>query len=193
LWNLVVKPTKNSNVMNVKKLVRGVLSMVALVGMTSCSLLSQTLDANGPIAEAKAKKMEAEILLRDEIVQFAEQYLGTRYRSAGKSPGGFDCSGFVYYIMKEHEIRMNSSSATQENQGESISKKEARPGDLVFFRRSPGGRVYHVAMIYENDKKKGITLIHSTSGRGVVVEKLENSDYWRSKIMSFRNVVGSKR
>ncbi len=179
--------------MNVKKLVRGVLSMVALVGMTSCSLLSQTLDANGPIAEAKAKKMEAEILLRDEIVHFAEQYLGTHYRSAGKSPGGFDCSGFVYYIMKEHDIKMNSSSATQENQGESISKKEARPGDLVFFRRSPGGRVYHVAMIYENDKKKGMTLIHSTSGRGVVVEKLEDSAYWRSKIMSFRNVVSGKK
>ncbi|MCC6727421.1 MAG: C40 family peptidase [Saprospiraceae bacterium] len=179
--------------MNAKRLVRGVLSIVALVGMTSCSLLSQTLDANGPIAEAKAKKMEAEILQRDEIVQFAEQYLGTHYRSAGKSPGGFDCSGFVYYIMKEHEIRMNSSAASQENQGESISKKEARPGDLVFFRRSPGGRVYHVAMVYENDKKKGMTIIHSTSGRGVVIEKLEGSDYWRSKIMSFRNVVSDKK
>lgn len=95
--------------------------------------------------------------------------------------------------MKEHDIKMNSSSATQENQGESISKKEARPGDLVFFRRSPGGRVYHVAMVYENDRKNGMTIIHSTSGRGVVIEKLEASDYWRSKIMSFRNVVGGRK
>jgi cell wall-associated NlpC family hydrolase len=178
--------------MNAKRLVRGVLSMVALVGLTSCSLLSQTLDSKGPIAEAKAKKIEKEILFRSEMVEFAEQYLGTHYRSAGKSPGGFDCSGFVYYIMKEHDIKMNSSSASQENQGESISKKEAQPGDLVFFRRSPGGRVYHVAMVYENDKKDGITLIHSTSGRGVVIEKLEGSGYWRSKIMSFRNVVSGK-
>ena len=178
--------------MNVKRLVRGVFSIFALVGLTSCSLLSQTVESTGPIAEAKTKKIEEEILLRSDIVEFAEQYLGTNYRSSGKSPGGFDCSGFVFYCMKEHEIKMNSSSATQENQGESISKKEARPGDLVFFRRSPGGRVYHVAMVYEKDKS-GMTLIHSSSGRGVVIEKLEGSDYWRSKIMSFRNVVGSRK
>jgi len=177
--------------MNVKRLVRGVLSIAALVGLTSCSLLSQTAEASGQIAEAKTKKVEKEILLRSEIVEFAEQYLGTRYRSAGKSPGGFDCSGFVYYCMKEHDIKMNASSATQEKQGERISKKEARPGDLVFFRRSPGGRVFHVAMVYENDKS-GMTLIHSTSGRGVVLEKLETSDYWRTKTMTFRNRVSSK-
>lgn len=174
--------------MNVKRLVRGVFSIVALVGLTSCSLLSQTVELSNPIAEAKTKKVEKEIMLRSDIVEFAEQYLGTHYRSAGKSPGGFDCSGFVYYIMKNHDISMNSSSGSQERQGERISKKEAKPGDLVFFRRSPGGRVFHVAMVYENNKS-GMTLIHSTSGRGVVIEKLETSDYWRSKIMSFRNVV----
>ena len=177
--------------MNVKRLVRGVLPIAALVGLASCSLLSQTAEISNPIAEANTKKVEKEILFRSEIVEFAEQYLGTHYRSSGKSPGGFDCSGFVFYCMKEHEIGMNSSAATQEKQGARISKKEAKPGDLVFFRRSPGGRVFHVAMVYENDKG-GMTLIHSTSGRGVVMEKLEASEYWRNKIMSFRNVVGGK-
>jgi cell wall-associated NlpC family hydrolase len=178
--------------MNTRRLVRGVLSIVALLGFTSCSLLSQTTELSSPIAEAKTKKVEEEILLRSEIVEFAEQYLGTNYRSAGKSPSGFDCSGFVFYVMKEHDIKMNSSSATQENQGASISKREAQSGDLVFFRRSPGGRVFHVAMVYENDKS-GMTLIHSTSGRGVVVEKMEGSEYWRSKVMSFRNVVSGRK
>lgn len=177
--------------MNVKRLVRELFSIVALVGLTSCSLLSQTVELSNPIAEAKTKKVEKEIMLRSDIVEFAEQYLGTHYRSAGKAPGGFDCSGFVYYIMKEHEIKMNASSGSQEKQGERISKKEAKPGDLVFFRRSPGGRVFHVAMVYENNKGS-ITLIHSTSGRGVVIEKLETSDYWRSKVMSFRNVVSEQ-
>ncbi len=177
--------------MTVRRLVRGVLSIVALVGLTSCSVFSQAINA-GPIAEANTKKIEKEILFRNDIVEAAEEYLGTRYRSAGKSPGGFDCSGFVHFIMKKHDIAMNSSSATQEKQGVRISKKEAKPGDLVFFRRSPGGRVFHVAMVYENDKD-GMTLIHSTSGRGVVIDKLEESDYWSSKIMTFRSVVSSKK
>jgi cell wall-associated NlpC family hydrolase len=157
-----------------------VLSIVALVGLTSCSVFSQAINA-GPIAEANTKKIEKEILFRNDIVEAAEEYLGTRYRSAGKSPGG-----------KKHDIAMNSSSATQEKQGVRISKKEAKPGDLVFFRRSPGGRVFHVAMVYENGKE-GMTLIHSTSGRGVVIDKLEESDYWSSKIMTFRSVVSNKK
>ena len=176
--------------MTVRRLVRGVLPIVVLIGMTSCNIFSQAA-SSGPIAEANTKKIEKEILFRNDIVEEAEEYLGTHYRSAGKSPKGFDCSGFVYYIMKEHDISMNSSSATQEKQGVRISKKEAKPGDLVFFRRSPGGRVFHVAMVYENDKT-GMTLIHSTSGRGVVIDKLEESDYWNAKIMTFRSVVDRK-
>ena len=177
--------------MNTRRLVRGVSLIVALLGLTACTLLSQTAETSGLIAEAKTIKADKEILLRSGIVEFAEKYLGTNYRSAGKSPGGFDCSGFVYYVMQEHEIKMNSSAATQESQGVRISKKDANRGDLVFFRRSPGGRVFHVAMVYENDKS-GMTLIHSTSGRGVVMEKLEGSEYWRSKIMTFRNVLNKK-
>lgn len=177
--------------MTVRRLVRAVFPIVVLIGITSCSALSQTLQSSGPIAEAKTKKVEKEILFRSDIVEEAEQFLGTHYRSAGKSPKGFDCSGFVYYIMKEHDIDMNASSASQERQGNKISKKDAKPGDLVFFRRSSGGRVFHVAMVYENDND-GITLIHSTSGRGVVIDKLEESSYWSSKYMSFRNVVSDK-
>ncbi|MCF8244319.1 MAG: C40 family peptidase [Saprospiraceae bacterium] len=176
--------------MTVRRLVRAVLPIIALVGITSCSVFSQALHS-GPIAEANTKKVEKEILFRNDIVEEAEEYLGTRYRSAGKSPSGFDCSGLVYFVMKEHDISMNSSAATQEKQGVRISKKEAKPGDLVFFRRSLGGRVFHVAMVYENDKS-GMTLIHSTS-RGVVIDKLEDSAYWRSKIMTFRNVVNNKK
>jgi cell wall-associated NlpC family hydrolase len=176
--------------MTVRRLVRGVLPIVVLIGMTSCNIFSQAV-SSGPIAEANTKKIEKEIVFRNDIVEKAEEYLGTHYRSAGKSPKGFDCSGFVYFIMKEHDISMNSSSATQEKQGVRISKKEAKPGDLVFFRRSPGGRVFHVAMVYENDKS-GMTLIHSTSGRGVVIDKLEESDYWNSKIMTFRSVVANR-
>lgn len=177
--------------MNTRRLVRGVWFIVALVGLTSGSLFSQTADASGPIAEAKTVEVEKEILLRSEIVEYAEKFLGTHYRSAGRTPSGFDCSGFVSYVMKEYEIKMNGSSASQEGQGKRISKKDAKPGDLVFFRRSPKGRVHHVAMVYENDES-GMTIIHSAS-RGVVIEKIEDSEYWSHKIMTFRNVVSDDR
>ena len=161
-----------------------------LIGLASCNILSQTAGSGGPLAEARInKKSSAEAALRKEITEFARDHVGMKYRPAGKSPAsGFDCSGFVYFVMKEYDIAMGSSSATQENQGNTISKKEAQPGDLVFFRRSKGGRVFHVAMVLDNNRGD-LTIIHSTS-RGVVIDRIEDSSYWRSKVMTLRNVVG---
>jgi cell wall-associated NlpC family hydrolase len=171
--------------------VQGLMLFIITVFSTSCGILAQAPDSeNAPLAETLSKNKK-ETLLREDIVEFAQQYVGTRYRSAGKSPSGFDCSGFVYHVMKEFEIKMASSSSTQENQGNAIEAKEAKPGDLVFFRRSKGGRVFHVAMVLEN-KKGNLTLIHSTSSRGVVIDSLKESSYWRSKHMTVRNVVSGK-
>ncbi|MEK7257421.1 MAG: C40 family peptidase [Bacteroidota bacterium] len=143
-----------------------------------------------PIAEARINNT-SEIQLRDEIVGYAQKHLGTKYRPAGKTPGAFDCSGFVYHVMKEFEFRMASCSGLQERQGKKITREEAQPGDLVFFRRSKKTRVFHVAMVLSNEDGN-LTLIHSTSSRGVVIDKLKESAYWRSKIMTVRNVLGGE-
>lgn len=176
--------------MSLKRLVKGIGALTAFLLLTSCSVFSQILDGGGPFAEADVKKIDAEIRLRNDIVDFAHGYIGTKYRSAGKSPSGFDCSGFVYFVMKEFGIQMAASSGTQERQGRKINKLEAQPGDLVFFRRSSGGRVFHVAMVVDNDEGD-ISIIHSTS-RGVIVDRIRDSAYWRSKVMTFRNIVSEK-
>ncbi len=173
-------------------IVKGLILLMAFVSLSSCHIFSQAFGSagNGQIAEARIKKNSAEKELRGEIAAFASGYLGSKYRYAGKSPSGFDCSGFVYYVMKEFDIQMRGSSAAQEHQGKKISKNEAQPGDLVFFRRSKTGSVFHVSMVLENNNGK-LRLIHSTSSGGVIVDDLEKSTYWNSKVMSFRNVLGS--
>lgn len=177
--------------MSVKRLVKGMCALCALMLLTSCSVFSQIANGEGLIAEANVKKLDAEIRLRNDIVDFAHEYIGTHYRSAGKSPkGGFDCSGFVHYVMHEFDIQMAASSGTQEKQGRKVSREEAQPGDLVFFRRSSGGRVFHVAMVVDNEDGD-LSIIHSTS-RGVIVDRVKSSAYWRSKVMTFRNVVSEK-
>ncbi|MCB0519635.1 MAG: C40 family peptidase [Lewinellaceae bacterium] len=166
---------------------QGILSCTVLVGLVSCSAFTQSAD-KGPLAEARTSSKK-EIKVRNGIVDFSQEYVGSKYRSASKGPNSFDCSGFVHYVMKNFDIEMAGSSASQESQGKKVSKQEAQPGDLVFFRRSKGGRVFHVAIVLDNDNGD-ITVIHSTSGRGVVIDRLKDSAYWRSKVMSFRNVVG---
>jgi hypothetical protein len=36
-----------------------------------------------------------------EVVRVAKRYRGSRYKSGGASPKGFDCSGFTWYVYKK--------------------------------------------------------------------------------------------
>lgn len=130
--------------------------------------------------------------LRRNIADYARKYEGTRYLYAGKSPQtGFDCSGFTSYVMKKYGIELSPSSRDQARQGRPKPVQEARPGDLVFFRRSPAEPVFHVALVVANDRS-GIHVIHSTTSRGVVSDNIMESAYWKPKIYSVRDVLGGR-
>lgn len=128
--------------------------------------------------------------LREEITCEAQQYVGIRYRYAGISPEtGFDCSGFTSYILKKFDAQVSNSSALQSRQGTKVPLSEVLPGDLVFFGRK--GHIQHVAMVVENTAN-GIICVHSTCSRGIVVENVNTSSYWRPRILFARDVLGQR-
>jgi len=127
--------------------------------------------------------------LRKEIAGFARNYLGLKYRYAGRSPEtGFDCSGFTHFVMDKFGINLSASSVQQALQGETLKVKDVQTGDLIFFRRSSRSRISHVAMVLSNTDA-GIYIIHSTTHRGVVIDDLMRSAYWRPKIYAARRVI----
>lgn len=151
---------------------------------SSCGIFAQD---RGLIAEAKIEE-DTEFLFRKEVTDFAQTFTGTKYRYAGKTPTGFDCSGFVFHVMKEYQLEMAASSSTQELQGVRISSEDAQPGDLLFFRRSKKGRVFHVAMVLSNSDGN-LSMVHSTTNRGVVIDNLKESSYWRTKVITARDII----
>lgn len=129
-----------------------------------------------------------DVAIRSFLVEKAKQFQGLRYRYGGVSPKtGFDCSGFTAYIMKQFNIALDHSSRAQGSTGRQIALKETRPGDLIVFRRSSRSSISHVAMVVSNDEN-GLYMIHSCS-RGILVENLYESDYWRPKVYMARDVV----
>lgn len=127
--------------------------------------------------------------LRQNIVDFAQQFVGTKYKIAGKVPStGFDCSGFTGYVMNEFGVRLSASSKYQEKDGTPISVSEVRTGDLIFFRRDKNGTVFHVSLVISNDQD-GLYVVHSTSSRGVVVDNLHTSSYWKAKYATACRVI----
>lgn len=135
------------------------------------------------------RALSAEMIqLREEIICQAQQYVGIRYRYAGVSPTtGFDCSGFTSYILKKFDVTVSCGSATQSLQGIKVPLSDVMPGDLMFFGRR--GRIQHVAMVVENTPN-GIVCVHSTCSRGIVVENVSTSAYWRPRILFARDVLG---
>jgi cell wall-associated NlpC family hydrolase len=163
-----------------------------LSGLSSCHVFGPATDyqTSHSTRDPRVKK-DSEAILREDIATDAQKHIGTKYRYAGKTPGGFDCSGFVYFVMKENDVSVSGYSAAQEKDGRPIKVADARPGDLIFFRRSRAGKVFHVAMVLENNRGD-LTLIHSTSSRGVVIDDLATSSYWNSKVMTARDVVNGR-
>lgn len=88
-----------------------------------------------------------------ELVDSAKQYIGLPYLWAGVSAYGFDCSGLMYSVYKNHGILIPRDSSVQATHGTAVKRKDLQPGDLMFFAHNKGkGKVYHVSM-YIGDGK----------------------------------------
>ncbi len=103
---------------------------------------------------------DAESAARQNLVAYALQFVGGRYRAGGNDPHtGADCSGFIKYVMQHGaNITMNRSSREQATQGRQISADQMQPGDLLFYGN--GSRVNHVAM-YIGDGR----IVHASTER----------------------------
>ncbi|MDL2316966.1 NlpC/P60 family protein [Desulfovibrio sp. OttesenSCG-928-A18] len=87
----------------------------------------------------------------EKLALAAQKYLGVKYKWGGTTPAGFDCSGFVYYVYKEHGITIPRTSREQAKAGKAVAKKDVLPGDLVFFGPRASGPVDHVGIYIGSD------------------------------------------
>ena len=116
--------------------------------------------------------------LRDSIVNFGMQFLGTPYVSGGCSKDGFDCSGYVYYVYQHFKIQVPRSSIEFNNFGIEIPIEEVRKGDILLFLSPTRNVIGHVGIV-TNANGNESEFIHSSSGRTmkVVVSSLKTKGY----------------
>ena len=119
-----------------------------------------------------------------DIVNYAQQFLGSRYCWGGTSPDtGFDCSGFVYYVFKHFGIDVSRVAADQASNGVHVEKSDLRPGDILCFY-SGSSYIGHSG-IYIG----GNNFIHSSnSTTGVIISEL--SGFYSSRGFEARRLVG---
>lgn len=135
------------------------------------------------------KLTESEQMVIDLLVE-AKSHLGKRYRSGGKGPNAFDCSGFAGYVYKQFGYNLGASSRDQYNDGISIIKEELKPGDLVFFtgRNSNSGRIGHVGIVVEANNETGaFSFIHASTSGGIKIDT--NAGYYGKRYVGAKRII----
>lgn len=109
-----------------------------------------------------------------ELVDSAKQFVGLPYLWAGASAYGFDCSGLMYAVYKNHGILIPRDSSVQATYGTAVKRKDLQPGDLMFFADNKGkGKVYHVSM-YIGDGK----MVHApNSSKKIEIVNIDRGTY----------------
>jgi cell wall-associated NlpC family hydrolase len=154
---------------------------------------------------------------RRQVVQFALSLVGTPYVWGGEwktstptsypygaqSHGGFDCSGFAWYVLKEKSTSWDPAgrdytgwSFPERSSAEMAKAAETRlgfgkllPGDVVFF--APGGRdakagdVYHAGIYLGNG-----WMVHSSGSRaGISLASIGPGSWWNDQLAWGRRII----
>ena len=131
--------------------------------------------------QAEAKEYGGDVA-STKILKTAAQYKGVPYVFGGTTPRGFDCSGYVQYVFAKHGIRLTRTADTQAREGKFVSKKNLKPGDLVFFTTyEPGAS--HVGIYAGNN-----LFWNATSSRGIMLSNLTDS-YWGPRYYTARRIL----
>ncbi|MEU5939029.1 NlpC/P60 family protein [Micromonospora sp. NPDC047548] len=98
-------------------------------------------------------------------IRVACQQTGKPYVWGADGPSSFDCSGLTQYAYKAAGIYLTHHTGAQWNEGRSIPRSEARPGDLVFFYSD----LHHVGLYLGN----GLMVHAPRTGKPVQVSSID--------------------
>lgn len=131
---------------------------------------------------------------RQDLVDFAKQYIGTPYKFACATPEeGFDCSGFLYFVYSHFGYDVPRSSTEYEFFGKEIPVNSAKRGDLVLFTPTEnditGNHIGHIGILI-NEKGMNSDFIHASSGKaGAVTISSLGSEHYTKRFVKVIDIM----
>lgn len=121
------------------------------------------------------------------IVDYAKQFEGVRYKFGGTTKKGMDCSGLVYTAFKAYDIDLPRMSRNMAKEGEPVSLEHIEVGDLLFFKTNgKHNAISHVGMVV-TALPGNIEFIHATTSLGVIISSLAER-YWYFSFVEARRM-----
>lgn len=138
-------------------------------------------------AEEAGLSDESNAMITDLLTE-ARKHIGKPYVHGAKGPRSFDCSGFSSYVYSQFGYSLSPSSRTQYTQGVSVSRKNLRKGDLVFFTsRRSGKNVGHVGIVVSADNETGNFKFIHASIKGVKISDFEG--YYVGRYIGAKRII----
>lgn len=124
------------------------------------------------------------------ILETAKEYIGkVTYKFGANDPdkGTADCSSFTSKVFKRNGITIGRTTQEQYKKGKEVSKEEARPGDLIFFKDT-----------YDSNYVAGVSHVGIVVGNGMMIDcgskgvtmRTYQDDYWSKHFLAIKRIDG---
>ncbi|PBJ13159.1 C40 family peptidase [Flavobacterium sp. ACN6] len=150
---------------------RVLIFLILAITFTSCKSTST--------AVSKSESKKANRSLVNNLIEKATDNIGVRYKAAGTTKSGFDCSGLVYTTFESENIKLPRSSYDQAKVGKVIPLNDAKKGDLIFFKTNKSKQINHVGLITEVNSDE-VKFVHSSTSKGVIISSTKEAYYKNS-------------
>jgi lipoprotein Spr len=145
--------------------------LVLLIFFSACKTSSPIVTTKKKETSTSAKRQ-----LSEQLIYSATENIGVRYKLAGTTKAGFDCSGLVFTTFNSHEIKIPRTSLEQSKSGTIIKRDSAQKGDLIFFKTNNSKQINHVGIITEIIDDE-IKFVHSSTSKGVIISSTKEPYY----------------
>ena len=121
----------------------------------------------------------------DKLIKAANSKIGCEYVLGGRGPSKFDCSGLVYYCLRQAGVnvpRLSAAGYSTYSKWKNVSSiSSLQRGDILFFKSDESSAVSHTGIYIGSNM-----MIDASSSAGKVVKR-SLSNYWK------RNFVNARR
>ena len=157
---------------------------ITAISLASCHSIQNTTQTDYTALAKASYRLGLDIDRKDNhrLMIEASKWIGVPHRYGGSTMNGVDCSGLTWNLYKSvYNINLSRSSQAQYDNDvrHSVSKRNLKQGDLVFFSTQGSRKKINHVGIYMKDGK----FIHTSSSKGVRLDYL-NDNYWKDKWIS---------
>ena len=153
---------------------------------TSSIVTSKERESKEKLTRSEKRKANQ---LAEQLIDAATENLGVKYKYAGTTKAGFDCSGLMYTIFNSENISLPRNSFQQSKIGIVLNpkKEQAQKGDLIFFKTNKNKEINHVGIVIEATDEE-IKFIHSSTSKGVIISSTKEP-YYKKTFVQINRVL----